>query len=323
MRQDVYGSVTDRILAALEQGTAPWRRPWVGGGPINVRSGRPYRGINIFLLGMTEYGDPRWGTFKAMQETAVKTAIDEGREIITETRMVGGYPKVTYFEIVNGEKVWFGGGVRKGEKGTSIILWKTVQKKRASEGDEAADDTYRLLRMYSVFNAEQVDGLPEYVTEYEHEPIERAQMVVDGYVGPAVLYGGDRAYYSPPKDLVRCPELGQFHTAEGFYSTLYHELVHSTGHEKRLARLEPALFGTDPYAKEELVAEMGAAMLCGVAGIDNQDESASYVHGWLKRLQDDRKLVVSAAAQAQKACDLILGTTFGEMEEPQQQLVLA
>lgn len=282
-KQDVYQSVTDRILAELEKGVVPWRQPWVGGYPINVRTGRPYRGVNVFLLGLAPYGDPRWGTYKAIKEA--------------------------------------GGQVREREQGTRIILWKPVTKKRTAEGE--TDETYRLLRIYSVFNAEQADGLPAFQTEYENEPIERAQQVVDGYQGPGVLYGGDRAYYSPPKDLVRCPELGQFTSAEAFYGTLFHELVHSTGHEKRLARIEPALFGSDPYAREELVAEMGAAMLCGMAGIDNHDESASYVGGWLKRLENDRKFVVQAAQLAQRACDLILGTTFGELEQPQQEMVLA
>lgn len=282
-RTDVYESVTDRIVAALEEGVVPWRQPWVGGGPVNVRTGRPYRGVNTFLLGISKYGDPRWGTYKAIREV--------------------------------------GGNVRKGEKATWIVLWKPVKKRAETEDEQGS---YLLLRQYAVFNAEQADGLPAFVTEYEHEPIERAQMVVAGYVpGPAVLYGGGAASYSPAKDLVRCPDLGQFTTPEAFYSTLYHELVHSTGHEKRLNRLEPALFGTDPYAREELVAEMGAAMLCGVAGIDNQDESASYVAGWLERLRNDRKLVVQAAAQAQKAADLILGTTFEPEQEPQnEQLVI-
>jgi antirestriction protein ArdC len=278
-RTDVYQSVTDRIVAALEEGVVPWRKPWVGGGPISIRSGRPYRGVNIFLLGMAGYGDPRWGTYKAIGEA--------------------------------------GGQVRKGERSTQIILWKPVKKTGTEEGDEGR---YLLLRSYAVFNAEQADGLPEFQTMFEHEPIERAQQIVDGFVGPGVLFGGSVASYSPPKDLVRCPELGQFKTPEGYYGTLYHELVHSTGHEKRLARIESTLFGSDPYAREELVAEMGAAMLCGVAGIDNQDESASYVGGWLKRLQDDRKFVIQAAAQAQKAADLILGTTF---EEQPKELELA
>ena len=256
----------------------------MGGGPISIRSGRPYRGVNIFLLGMTEYGDPRWGTYKAIKEA--------------------------------------GGQVRRLEKSTSIILWKPVSKTKPGD-DEGAGERYMLLRQYAVFNAEQADGLPEFQTEYEHEPIERAQMIVDGFEGgPGILYGGGQACYIPPKDLVRCPELGQFVKVEGFYSTLFHELVHSTGHEKRLKRIEPALFGTDPYAREELVAEMGAAMLCGMAGIDNQDQSAAYVSGWLKPLQNDRKFVVNAAAQAQKAVDLILGTTFEE-QEAKAELVTA
>lgn len=284
-RIDVYEQVTDRILTSLEKGVVPWRVPWVGGGPYNVQTGRPYRGVNIFLLGMTEHTDPRWGTFRAI-------------------KAMGGY-------------------VRKGEKSTSVILWKPVQRGGKKEGDDAGD-RYLLLRSFSVFNAQQAENLPPLVTEFENEPIERAQAVVDGYeAGPGILFGGGEASYSPLNDLVRCPELGQFRSAEGFYSTLFHELVHSTGHEKRLARIEPALFGTNPYAREELVAEMGAAMLCGVAGIDNEDQSAAYLNGWLKPLQDDRKLVVQAAAAAQKAADLILGTTFGELAEPQQQLVLA
>jgi antirestriction protein ArdC len=284
-RIDVYESVTDRIVASLESGVVPWRTPWVGGGPVSIRSGKPYRGVNIFLLGLSPYGDPRWGTFKAIKEA--------------------------------------GGHVRKGEKSTHVILWKPVSRQKEENG-QALDSSYMLLRTYSVFNAEQADGLPEYKTEFEHEPIERAQMLVDGYEGgPGILFGGGEASYEPFKDLVRCPEMNQFRSVEGYYSTLYHELIHSTGHEKRLKRIERALFGTSPYAKEELVAEMGAAMLCGLAGIDNQDQSAAYVDGWLSALRNDRKLVVQAAAQAQKAADLILGTTFGELVEPQQQLVLA
>ena len=282
-RIDVYQSVTDRIVTSLEEGVVPWRQPWVGGGPVNVRTGRPYRGVNVFLLGLAPYGDPRWGTYKAIKEA--------------------------------------GGQVRKGEKSTSVILWKPVAAKEAADGTQVREG-YMFLRFFSVFNAEQAEGLPELVQEFEHQPIERAQQIVDGYVGPAVLYGGGEASYQPTKDLVRCPELNQFHSVEGFYSTLYHELVHSTGHEKRLKRIETALFGTNPYAREELVAEMGAAMLCGVAGMDNQDQSAAYVAGWLKALQDDRKLVVQAAAQAQKAADLILGTTFDDpVDEKARALV--
>lgn len=275
MKQDkVYSVVTDRIIAALESGTVPWRMPWVGGYPYSLRSGKPYRGINPLLLSLAGFGDPRWGTYRAVKEA--------------------------------------GGQVRRGEKSTTIVLWKPASRKEQREGEEV-ESRYMLLRLYSVFNAEQCSGLPELQLAFENDPIERAEEIVSGYIGgPGILFGGGQASYEPYKDLVRCPEIGNFRKVEGYYSTLYHELIHSTGHESRLKRIEPALFGTEPYAQEELVAEMGAAMLCGMAGIDNLDQNAAYLEGWLHRLRDDPKLVVKAGAQAQKAADLILGTTFAE-----------
>ena len=272
-RADVYLSVTNRMIEELEKDdVAPWRKPWVGGGPVNVRNGRPYRGINVFLLGLQHYGDPRWGTFKAVKEC--------------------------------------GGMVRKGEKATHVILWKPVAKNRP---DQEEQERYLLLKTYPVFNADQCDGLPELETGEDVQPLDQAEAIVTGYIGPTISTNGvGMAAYSETLDLVTMPPTPSFTSTEGYYSTLFHELVHSTGHKDRLDRLESTGFGTGPYAKEELVAEMGAAMLCGVAGIENLDQSASYVSGWLKRLQDDRKLVVQAAAQAQKACDLMLGTTFDE-----------
>lgn len=276
-RQDVYTQVTERIIAALESGTVPWLKPWrsVDGVPRNVRTGRPYRGVNVWLLDLAGFGDPRWGTYRAIQEA--------------------------------------GGQVRKGERGTSIILWKPV---RRGEDDERAD--YLLLRSYTVFNAEQCDGLPELERETESPftPDERAEGIVRGYrLGPAVIHGASAAYYQPSTDVVRMPDPEHFTSCSGYYRTLFHELIHSTGHESRLKRLEPALFGTDPYAKEELVAELGASMLAGIAGLDGAeledvDQSAAYIASWIRRLRDDRKLIVQAAAQAQKGADRILGTTF-------------
>ena len=160
-------------------------------------------------------------------------------------------------------------------------------KRRDKKAPEVEPDSYFLFRYYSVFNAEQADGLPPFDdVAFDNEPIERAETIFLGFIGPTVTFGGDRAFYSPTTDMVRVPMLDQFESAEAYYSTLYHELVHSTGHESRLNRLE-AGFGTGPYAKEELVAEMGAAMLCGIAGIENQDQSAAYVAGWLERLRND------------------------------------
>lgn len=306
-KESVYQAVTDRIVSAIEAGgIAPWRKPWVGGGPVQVRNGRPYRGINVFLLSLASYGDPRWGTFKAMKESAVQAAKSEGRDIIEKATKRGRYTVTNYFEVIDGVEQLFHGGVNKGEKATSIILWKPVKKTRPSEnGNE--DDSYLLLKSYSVFNAEQCDGIPPMPEAREHEPIEEAERIANGFIGPTVDFGGDRAFYSPTLDFVKIPIPENFTSEEAYYSTLYHELVHSTGHKDRLDRLESTQFGSGPYAKEELVAEMGAAMLCGMAGIDNLDDSASYVDGWLEKIKGDPKLVVQAAALANKAADLILG----------------
>jgi len=233
------------------------------------------------ILGLEGYDDCRWGTYKAITEA--------------------------------------GGQVRKGEKATSIILWKPVKK---GEGD--AEERYMLLRSYSVFNGKQADGLPELPVEEERvfTPIEEAEHLVSGYIsdisndnpGPPVRYGYDAASYSLIADVVSLPDPKQFEGDEAYYCTLFHELIHSTGHKKRLARIEPALFGSDPYAKEELVAEIGASFLAGVAGFEDAggEQSAAYIANWMQRIKDTPRLVVQAAAQAQKAADLILGTTFDE-----------
>ncbi len=272
---DIYEEITARLIQALEAGTIPWRQPWSSlGGPRNL-NGRPYRGINTFLLELSGHGDPRWGTYRMVQEQ--------------------------------------GGNVRKGERGTRVILWKPVPR-NSEDGAQDSTPGYLLLRTFTVFNAEQCDGLPALdVPELaEHERIANAEAIVENYPRrPFLSWGGDRAYYRPATDSVRVPELGLFDSADSYYSTLFHELIHSTGHESRLKRIEPALFGTDPYAREELVAEMGAAMLCGISGLQPRiEESASYISSWLTRLANDRTLVITAAAQAQKAADLILGREF-------------
>jgi len=292
MKQDVYQSITDRIVTAIEEGkTAPWQKPWrsSGGMPISLSTGRPYRGINVLLLALSGYDDPRWGTYKAIGDV--------------------------------------GGQVRKGEKATQVVLWKTVPR-NPGPGDEDPG-SYWFMRFFNVFNARQADGLPELEREEERAftPIQLAEEIVREYVfepgsanpGPPVMYGYDRAAYSPSLDHVVMPEPQQFVSDESFYTTLFHELVHSTGHEKRLARIEPALFGTDPYAKEELVAEIGASFLAGMAGFEDAggDQSAAYVAGWLRPLSGDPKFVVQAAAQAQKAADAILQDSFAQAQASQ------
>ena len=286
-KKDIYQAVTDRILEALDRGVVPWRKPWTSRNsmPVSLSTGKAYRGVNMILLAMAGYSDPRWGTYKA-----IKAA---------------------------------GGQIRKGEKGTKIILWKPVRKtfENAETGEEETG-AYLLLREYTVFNAEQADGLPEFDREErpEHEQNERAEAVWAGYKSrPALLHGRTGAYYNPAKDMVGMPDPEDFIGPAEYYQTLFHELIHSTGHESRLDRIEPAIFGSDPYAKEELVAEIGASMLAGLAGLETagDEQSAAYVASWAKRFREDPKLIVNAAAQAQKAADLILGETFeGETFAP-------
>lgn len=284
MSRDVYQEVTDRIVAALETGTVPWRKPWVtpAGSHHNPLSGTFYRGINPFLLELTAqlcgYDDPRWVTFRQARSK--------------------------------------GGGVRKGEKGTLVVFWKLLR--RANEETEEAAGNGRgsgvpLLRHYTVFNVAQVDGLdlPPIAEREVPEPIVAAAELVNGYAdGPHIQNREiDRAFYNPSADLVMLPLPQQFNDSEGMYATLFHELVHSTGHEKRLARPIVNKFGTPAYATEELTAELGASMLCAIAGIGPQliEASAAYIASWLQALRDDKKLVVAAAGRAQRAVDHIRG----------------
>ena len=286
-KNDVYQAVTDKILGALDRGIIPWRKPWTSrhSMPVSLSTGKAYRGVNVWLLAMEGRSDPRWGTYRA-----IKAA---------------------------------GGQVRKGEKGTKIILWKPVRKtfEDAETGEETSGG-YLLLREYVVFNAEQADGLPELDREErnEHEQLERAEQVVKGYkMAPAIFHGSPTAHYEPLTDRVRMPDPEDFTSSPEYYQTLFHELIHSTGHESRLDRLEPALFGTDPYAREELVAEIGASMLAGLAELETAaaENSQAYVQNWARRFREDPKLIVNAAAQAQKAADRILGETFeGETFAP-------
>lgn len=321
-KADAYNVVTDRIIEALESGTVPWHKPWktlAGHGPTSLQTGKPYRGINVWLLSLTAhaagYSSPYWATFKQAKERAVSSAKAEGREIIEVPSRKGG---TSYYEMIDGERRPFLGGVRKGEKGTQIVLWKPVRKTEQDEGGEDVEKRYLILRYFTVFNVEQCDGVasPE-VPELpaDHDPIASCESIVTGWTGrPEIKHGGNRACYSPALDYIQMPLSGQFTEPEGYYATLFHELAHSTGHESRLARkslIHPAPFGSEDYSKEELVAELAASYVCGEAGIPvNVEQSAAYIKSWLRVLQDDRKMLVSAAAQAQKAADLMLGIEY-------------
>lgn len=289
-KTDVYQMVTDKIVAALEAGTVPWRQGWDArkstAGPRNATSGKAYRGINVWLLEMAAmsagYTDPRWVTYKQAAD--------------------------------------LGGNVRKGEHSTMVVFWKigtVAAETETAEGETVtAERKSFLLRYYNVFNVSQCDGLKLKELSAplaDHNPIEAAQEIIDNMPDrPTMVYGNARAYYTPSLDIINLPDLGAFVSPEEFYGTAFHELSHATGHASRLNRhgLETgiAAFGSEVYSREELAAEFGAAFLCAHAGISTPviDNQASYIASWLRALKDDRKLVVVAASQGQRAADYIM-----------------
>ncbi len=278
-RKDVYEIITSRILAALEQGTVPWHQPWTSQPPANLITRKPYRGVNVLLLGMQPVSSPWWATYRQVAE--------------------------------------LGGHVRKGEHGTPVVFWKWFDRGEEMADPEEGAPTQRppILRYYTVFSADQCDGIAQHLPVGKSapvEPIAEAEAIVAGMPNLPHIEAGPHAAYSPPRDVVIIPDRDRFVGAEAYHATLFHELAHSTGHPTRLNRptlTESTNFGSEVYTKEELVAELAASFLCAQAGITNRtlDNSASYIGGWLKKLSEDRLLVVHAAAAAQKAADYILG----------------
>ncbi len=282
MTNKVYDLITDRILTQLDNGVVPWRKPWglqPGLMPMNGTTSRAYKGINALLLGLSGYSDVRWMTYKQASER--------------------------------------GGQVRKGEKSTPIIFWKQSEVQDTNDNGETTTKTIPMLRYFSVFNVEQIDGLKLHKLAVEETPfnaIEQAEAVVANMPQrPQISHdGGNRACYFLSRDSIHLPPQGAFESPDEYYSTLFHELGHSTGHESRLNRhgMETGIapFGSATYSKEELAAEFAACFLCHVSGITNTtDNSAAYIAGWSRKLRSDRKLVLQGAGQGQKAADYILG----------------
>lgn len=279
---DPYELVTKQIVEALEAGVVPWHRPWStrSTGPMSLSTRKPYTGVNVFILGATAmvkgYESRWWGTYKQIGER--------------------------------------GGQVRKGEKSTSIVFWRFFERK-----DQAGNvlESIPVLRYYSVFNADQCDDLTAPTEEplQDFEPIKECDRISDSYRvagGPKLKHGGNVAGYSPKHDYVLMPQRGQFESVDHYYGALFHEYAHSTGHESRLNRkgiVDHSInFGDEDYSREELVAEMTSAFVCGDAGIDvNVPYRASYIASWIAALKGDPKLVVTAGGAAQKAANLILG----------------
>jgi len=320
-KKTVYQIITDRIIKALKDAiakgeSAPWHKPWATNGayPINYNTQKNYRGVNVFLLHMMGYESPTWLTFKQAKEAAVKEARADGRDIEETTKPTKWGTKSTYTE--DGEP--FKGGVKKDEKGTPVVFWNWIMKDangKTTKDEKQCVKKIPFLKYFTVFNIAQCDGVADKWEKPEgkdHEPIKAAaDIVADMPNAPTIEHKEARAYYKPASDTVNMPRLALFDTPEEYHSTLFHELVHSTGHASRLNRdgvTGTVQFGSQNYSKEELIAEMGAAMLCGVAGIDNQalnDNSNAYLRGWISKLNDNPEMAILAGAQAQKAADYI------------------
>lgn len=273
MSKKIYEMITNQIIEKLENGTIPWEMPFNQGVAVNYVTQKKYRGINSLLLDGGE-----WATFKQIKDS--------------------------------------GGKVKKGAKSQIVIFWKLLN----GEDEETKEEIkIPLARYYRVFKiGEQTEGIESKrnADTFEHDPIEVAEEIISKYKNsPAYTFNSGSAYYRPAEDVVNVPPKKDFKDINAYYSTFYHEMVHSTGHKERLNRSGVANFngfGTEKYSKEELIAELGASMLCGVARIENStlDRSASYIKSWLKVLKDDNSFVINASQQAQKAVDLILGTEF-------------
>ena len=282
---DLYTTVTNRIVTALEQGTPPWICPWqkdTSSVPRNLVSGKPYRGINFIMLSIeamaATHTDSRWLTFRQANQ--------------------------------------LGAQIRKGEHGVQIVFYKLHE--RDDHGSRNTDpagchDTKRvipLLKSYTVFNASQVDGLPERFqlppTHPAWQPIDAAEMLLCGS-GAIIKHGGNQAYYRPADDTIQLPPKDAFSMPSAYYGTALHELCHWTGHSSRLDRALCSRLHIEAYAYEELVAEIGAAFLCARSGLEARLEHASYADHWLDALRRDKRLIFVAAGAAQKAADFVLG----------------
>ncbi|NNV53879.1 ArdC family protein [Limnovirga soli] len=275
---DVYSLVTNKIIDLLETGTIPWQKPWTEAGlPQNLISKRPYRGINLMLLNAMGFSKNLFLTWKQ-----IKT---------------------------------IGASVKKGEKGTFVVFQKMIEEKKDLADGQTGKRKF-FLRYYKVFNVAQCIDIPTaflpVVSTNDNQPLLTCELIVENMPNcPRIEHNTQEAYYVPSLDYINMPKITSFITSEAYYGTLFHELVHSTGHAERLNRkevCENADFGTEPYSLEELVAEMGACYLKSHAGIINADLSnnAAYIKGWLDVFKGDKRFVIKAAGRAQRGVEYIL-----------------
>lgn len=278
-----YEEITKRIVEKLESGVAPWRQPWLAekvGFPRNASTGKPYRGLNVFLLWLTgeERGwtSGKWGTFRQWKA--------------------------------------LGGSVRKGEKGTQIVFWNRQTRCVDDPLEGEREEQFFIARQYTVFALEQCTGealeqmqAPQPKREFDDfEPAENAIAAT----GAQLRFGGSRAFYRIEEDYIQLPHKLNFDSEAHYYSTALHELSHWTGHPNRLNRLKlTARFGDCDYAIEELIAEMAASFLTAELGVPNTavlDQSASYLAEWLRVLKENNRAIFTAASAATKAADYVM-----------------
>ena len=271
MAIDIYKEITDKIVAALEKGgLPPWVKPWstVGGEsalPSNFVTGKEYRGGNILHL----WACQQLSDYVSNQWVTYKQAAEKGLQ------------------------------VRKGEKGSHVMFWKFLPKK------DNPDERFPMVKSYTVFNVEQCDGYEP--IEIEPETWERDKEIESRIKELEVnlVHQGASAFFSPKNDKITMPEHGRFKTKENYYATLLHELTHWTGHKTRLDRPFVGGFGSPDYAREELVAELGAAFLCAHYKLDGQLQHEQYIDNWLSVLKSDKKAITRASSLAQMAADLV------------------
>jgi len=295
MKVDIYQTITDQIIADIESGrakggdwTMPWHRDGKGGAgfPVSLTTGKPYRGINVIALWCSAsrqgFVSNLWGTFKQWKDR--------------------------------------GASVRKGQKGTKVVFWKQLQVPDETAENEDSERVIPMLKQYTVFNADQVDGyegecsqVEQTDREGEAEAIESADALI-AQTDAVINWGGDRACYVPSIDQVFLPCREQFtatetsSATESYYSTAFHELTHWTGADHRLARGKGNKFGSTDYAFEELVAELGAAFTLAAVGVATvpRADHAQYIDNWLTALKNEKRFIFEAAKHASKAADMIL-----------------
>lgn len=278
-RFDLHQTVTDRIIALLEGGVIPWRKPWSADGPpMNAITKHRYSGVNLWLLLGLDYESNLFLTFEQVS--------------------------------------MMGGTVNRGEKGHLVVFWKLLEKEQKEGKELPSTDKIPLLRYYKVFNTEQCNNLPPVALDSLYEqpnyPVAMCEGIVQNMPNcPEIRFGKAKAFYHPKEDYINMPPMRRFTGSEAYYTTLFHELVHSTGHASRLDRktlTERTEFGSPDYCFEELVAELGSCYLCAHAGLEQKklENSVAYIQAWLTQLQNDRRLVISASSQAQRAVDYIL-----------------